>query len=382
MQVSDVTADRIRRLAETRAQQGRILSFYLNLDPSEFATPAARRTEIQSLLDEAERRVRHADDDLPREAKLAMREDVDRVRSYFDSDFSAEGAHALALFASKPADLFEVLRLARPVETTVVIDDAPFIEPLAEAGVSARWCVALVNRSKGRILRGTSERLREVERITDDVHGRHDEGGWSQANYERSIERDVDAHLDRVAEALFRRFKAVPYDHLVIGAPHELCARFEAKLHSYLRERVAGCIHIDVENTRPDAVLAAVTPVVEEDERRVEREALDQLKEGVGAGDHAAAGLEPVLNALTERRVEKLLVAEGFSAPGTECPKDGWLGPDGMESCPVDGTPLRRHDDIVAIAVEAAIAQSAAPIFVRHFEDLSPLGQIGAVLRF
>jgi peptide subunit release factor 1 (eRF1) len=231
-------------------------------------------------------------------------------------------------------------------------------------------------------MRGTAERLREVERITDDVHGRHDEGGWSQANYERSIERDVDAHLDRVADALFHRFKVVPFDHLVIGAPHEMSSRIESKLHSYLRQRVAGCIHIDVETSSPEKVLTAVTPVVDEYERRREREALDRLAQGVGSGERSAAGLEAVLEAITERRVETLLVAERFSAPGTECPVDRWLGLDGVRQCPIDDTPLRRHEDIVATAVEAAIAQSAAVIFVRHYEDLGPLGQIGAVLRF
>src|SRR5258708_38459940 len=108
MQVSDVTADRIRRLAETRAQQGRVISLYVNLDPCEFAAPAARSAEIQSLLDEAERRARKFED-LPRDERLALREDVARARSYFDSDFLAEGAHGLALFASTPANLFEVL---------------------------------------------------------------------------------------------------------------------------------------------------------------------------------------------------------------------------------------------------------------------------------
>ena len=383
MQVSDVTADRIRSLAETRTPQGRILSFYLNLDPSEFPTPVARSSEIESLLDEAERQVRELNDNLSRDARLALRDDVTRVREFFDNTFSAEGAHGLALFASGPVGLFEVLRLARPVETAVSIDDTPFIEPLAEAASStARWCVALVNRSHARILRGTSEQLREVERITDDIRGQHDEGGWSQARYERSIERDVDGHIDRVATALFRRFKAAPYDHLVIGAPHELCQRIESHLHSYLQQRVAGCIHIDVETSSPDKVLTAVTPIVEEDERRRERAALDRLAEGVGQEKRSAHGLADVLEKLTERSVEILLVAEGFSTPGVECPVDRWLGPDGVTNCPIDDTLTRRHADIVAIAVEAAIAQDAEVIFVRHYEDLGPLGQIGAVLRY
>src|SRR5258708_26680773 len=188
MQVSDVTADRIRRLAETRAQQGRVISFYLNLDPSEFATRAARHPDIESLLDEAERRVRNVDD-LPRDARPAPREDVARARDYFDSDFSAEGVHGLALFASTPAQLFEVLRLARPVETAVMIGEAPFIEPLAETGVSARWCVALVNRSHARILRGTPERLREVQRITDEFRSDYEVSGGSRDRAPDKLQR-------------------------------------------------------------------------------------------------------------------------------------------------------------------------------------------------
>ena len=43
----------------------------------------------------------------------------------------------------------------------------------------------LVNRKLARILRGSRERLEEVAYITDDVHGWHDQGGWSQARYQR-----------------------------------------------------------------------------------------------------------------------------------------------------------------------------------------------------
>ena len=65
---------------------------------------------------------------------MALREDVTRAREQLDANLDdnwAEGAHALALFVCGPGDLFEVLRLPRPVDSRVTIADRPAIEPLA-----------------------------------------------------------------------------------------------------------------------------------------------------------------------------------------------------------------------------------------------------------
>ena len=58
MQVTAPGRDQLRRLAELRLDRPVVLSLYLDLDPSEFATPPARATAVRSLLDEADRRVR------------------------------------------------------------------------------------------------------------------------------------------------------------------------------------------------------------------------------------------------------------------------------------------------------------------------------------
>lgn len=381
MQVSDVTAPRLRRLAQMRVDHGRMLSLYLNLDPSQFATPVARSSEITSLLDEADRRVRTTEG-LSHDEHKALRADVRRAREFFDRDFSADGAHGLALFSATALEVFEVLKLPRPIASAIAIDSVPFVEPLTQVAALARWCVVLVSRTLGRILRGDPNRLVEIDRVFDDVHGQHDQGGWSQRRYERSIEHDVDVHLQRVAEAVFEAYRRAPFDHLVIGGPEELCPKFEGHLHPYASRLLAGRIHADVETSTPQQVLEAATPVIEEAMRRREREALDRLVQGIGAGRRAAAGLEAVLDALTQRRVETLLIEERFCAPGTLCRRCGWLGTAGPESCPVDGTRLLECENVVDPAMQAAIGQSAELISVHSYPDLGPLGRIGALLRF
>jgi peptide chain release factor subunit 1 len=380
MQTNELTSAGLRRLAGLKPDQGRVLSVYVNLDPSEFPTPKARASQVASLLDEADRRLRAAGG-LEHDDKVGLRQDLDKLHVYLRS-FDAKGAHGLALFACCRIDLFEVLKLPRPVASAVVIDDSPFVEPLARLGDGGRWAVLLVNRAKGRILRGSEERLDEVERVEDDVHGRHDQGGYSQANYQRSIDKDAADHVKRVAEELFASFQAEPFDALLIGTPDEQIGDVEGKLHDYLRKRVAGRIDVDIDTVTPDDVLDAARPVFERIETEKEHASLEKLDEGLGVGGRAAAGLDDVLGALTERRVSCLLLEDRFRAAGLQCPSCGLLTAEG-DRCPIDDTRLEQRDDIVESAIEAAIGQSAEILVVRHdLDHIAKHGSIAALLRF
>src|SRR3954447_26754898 len=243
MQTNELRPDRLRELAVLRPEGACVLSVFLNLDPREFAEPQARASEIRSVIDQAGRlgRTKIESDGLGHDAKTALRADLDRVEEYL-SDFSPRGAHGLVIYACGPADLFEVIRLPRPIETRAVIDDSPLIEPLAELIATGSWRVVLVNRQTGRMLVGARERLDEVDVIVDDVHGQHKQGGLSQARYQRSVDEDVQDHLRNVAEAAFSQFKHTSFDHVLLGGPGEALADFEPKLHAYLQERLAGRI--------------------------------------------------------------------------------------------------------------------------------------------
>jgi peptide subunit release factor 1 (eRF1) len=268
----------------------------------------------------------------------------------------------------------------------VVIDDTPFVEPLINAVAAGdSWLVVLVNRSVGRILRGDGEHLDELDVIEDDVHGQHSQGGWSQARYQRSVDEDVQDHLRKVADAVFTHFKQRAFDHLLLGGPAETLTDFEAKLHPYVREKLCGHIEVDVENTPPDGVRDAARPKIEEIGRQTEREALDRLREAVSKGGRGAAGLDSVLEALNERRVETLLLEPGFSAAGCTCPQCGSVYAMAEGNCPADGTELDCRGDVAENAVHLALEQSAQLLVVRdeeHANELRGHGGIAAVLRF
>jgi peptide chain release factor subunit 1 len=352
MAANTITRGRLRRLAELRPQHAMVLSVFFNLDPSEFATPAARATEVNSVVTAAARKVDDAEG-LDHDARQALRADVDRVRAVLrGSDVASNGTHGLAVFACGPADVLEVVRLPYPIESRAIVDHHACVEPLVRSDSSERWCVLLVNRKTARIFTGTASGLQETDRIQDDTHGQHDQGGWSQARFQRSVEQEKLNHLGHALDTLFARFKRRPFDHLVVGAPEELVAEVEQRLHPYLRARLAGRLGIDVDNSSPSDVEAAAGAVIDRHVAAVEREALDRMQQGIGRGDRGVSRPDAVMQALEQGRVEILLLAEDFDAPELD------------------------------EAVEKAITQSAQVLIVRHYDDLVMHGGIGAVLRF
>ena len=376
MQVNAPDRDQLRHLAELRLDRPVVLSLYLNLDPSEFATPPARRTAVRSLIDAAERRLREQNG-LDHGDRVGLEASLKRAGDLLENDLPADGAHALALFVSEQNDLFEALKLPRAVPNQVAIGRSPLVGPLARLARRERWCVALVNRRDARIFRGSPDGLREVEQIHDDVFGQHDQGGWSQSRYQRGIEKEKDDHLKNTCDALMRHFKRQPFEKLIVGGPREVVTDFEPKLHGYLQERLAGRIEVDVERSSPDAVLESARPLIDELEQKREHEALERL------GERGVTGVPEVLPPLNERRVEVLILDEQFGGvPGVQCNECGWLGLE-ADGCPADGSEVARLDDLTEAMIELAVQQSAEILAVHHErEALEDNGGAAALLRF
>lgn len=379
MLANDLDPARLRRLAGLKAPHGIVLSVYVDLDPTAFATPPARETQIASLLDDVDRRLRDAD--LAHEDRLAAREDLERAREALAAAVtSVDGARALALFACGPAGLFELVRLPRPVDARAVIDDSPWIEPLVRLGDDGIVCVALIDRHHARVLLGTRDDLRELPEHRAERRAA-EEGAPAATRHPRATDSEVHEHVKRVSQALLAIQKEQGFQCLVIGSPGELRGEIEAQLHPYVRDRLGGWVDVPVEHASPDAVRRAAAEVLDAERARREDETLARLREGLGRGDRAAAGRRDVLRALNERRVETLLYDGQARLSGVVCPQCGFLGVDEAD-CPVDGGRIEPRDDISENAAETAVLQAAQVIVLRDRPDLGPHEGIAATLRF
>jgi peptide chain release factor subunit 1 len=379
----DVSEQTLRSLARTAAPEEVVLSMYLDLDPARFATAPARASEIDSLLDSAHRAIEAGE--RPHAELMALRSAHERAREILTGEQTwAEGARAVALFLSPPLELERVLRVPHPLPSDVVIAREPFIAPIAAFEPVGRVCVALVDERFARILRGSPSALHEVISFGDPVHGRHDQGGWSQARYQRSIQEDVDDHLRHVARVLRDLLRLAPYQRLLIACTEPLWPRALNALPAEVRGLVREPrLVLDLGDASIEDVHAAARPVLEEEQRVREDELFEELREHLGRhGDaRAAAGLDAVLFALVERRVAALVYEEGLQAGGVTCPRCGWMGSH-ADSCPVDAGPLEERQNMLEDAVRSAVGQSAEVLAVRERPELGPLGGIAATLRF
>jgi peptide chain release factor subunit 1 len=378
-----LTGEEIARLRAMDTCGDRVLSVYLGFDPSQMPNLRERHIEADSLLAQAERR--YADDAATSHAsRMALREDIQSVRDLIadDRELAPEAAHGLAIFCSAPAGICEIVRLAGPVEPLVAFERGPFLEPLVELLASERWCVLLISARASRVFTGTRERLADVADTIEDVHRHHAQGGWSQARYQRGVEHEIDEHIRNTCAGLFERRQRRPFEHLLVAGPAELHPRVERELHPELRARLAGYFEIDVERSSPDEVHRRAMPLVEAEERGREQEALRRLNEGLAPSGHGAAGLDEVLELLNDGRVQRLLLVHGLTAQGFACPSCGRLS-SLAAPCRVDGASTELREDIVASAIELAIASSAEVLMVRHErEQLAAHGSIAALLRY
>jgi hypothetical protein len=380
VQVNDLDQERLRRLAGHRPQNGhKVLSVYMDLDPATFGTQPARAAQVTSLVDAADRRIRAAA--LDHDARCVLRQDLDRVRDALRDGESTKGAHALAIFASQPSELFEVLRLPDAVPHTVVLNDTPWLDPLVGRGRTRR-AVALVNRRTFRLIAdGPDGSMHEVVALADQVPSQHDKGGWSQSNYERSIEEEVRKHLEHSASLLFEQLQNEPFDQLAVGVSAELWPELERMVHAYVRKRTLGRFDVDVEHVSLEQAVAAARPLFEAAARSELEGRLGRLQQALAQGERAAGGLAAVLEALSERRVETLLYEAGFSSPGYVCPQSGWLGV-GPAACPSGEGNAQARENVLDDAISAAIVQRAEVCALVDRPELGPHGGIAALLRF
>lgn len=371
MKANDITSERLRELAGVRPPGGKVLTLYLNLDPTEFATARARASAVTSLIDEASRRV-EGRTDLSHEEKVCLREDVRRARAALDPDsLPAAGAEGVALFASKPVDLLEVLRLPRPIDFGVFVEETPHVEELYAVGTPEPWCVALVHRGGARFFLGSPTGLAEVQLL----HEHRDRERW-----ERNVDSEIDSHLRRVVHALAEAAREGRFRHLLLATPHMMGNAVVDMLPNDLRMLLAGTVEVEEHATADEVLEVAREPMAREAAQR-ERAVLERFEQALARQGRAAAGLEDTLEALTERRVEHLIVRDGLGAQGVLCPTCGWLGATGS-TCPADGTPLEHLEDALDAARSRAIAQDAGVLVVPAGTAVDGHGGIGAVLRF
>jgi peptide subunit release factor 1 (eRF1) len=376
-----INEERVRALAGHRGSCV-VTSCYLDVDGRRHP----RHGDYEAQLEHLVREGREKAAGFGPEAVRSVAADLDRITAWVRGGFDRSHVRGLAFFACSADGFFEVVESPLSTSNDIVINHTPHVRPL-ESILQAyeRFAVLLVDRQRTRLFHFEVGELTEHTEVFDAVPRGGDQAGHPAqgsrgAHVQRHSEEIAHRHLRHAAEVAFNELQERPVDHVILGGPRELVVELEGLLHPWVRDRVVDRLVIPA-TAGPDEVRQAALAVEEAVTRRRGAALVDRLRDAVGTGGAGVAGLEATLAALVERRVDLLLVSDGYATGGWRCRSCRYLGHRGRR-CPVCAHAMDLVDDVVEEAVEEALANKCRVQIVRENADLDVLGRIGALLRF
>jgi peptide chain release factor subunit 1 len=374
-----VSWDSLRDLASFRAAKGIAVSLYLDLDPSTTPTPGDAAARVHALLNDAAKQLDRSE--LTREQRQGLKADIEHIQHYVQEELVRDGAHGLAVFTSELDNLWRPLALTESVPDAIKVESVLFLTPLIPlVGRGEGALVAVVGRERGELFRLRAGRLEPVVDRTEDQPGKHDQGGWSQARYQRHIEHLVHEHLERVAGELARRVRRRA-ERIVVMSTEETRAMFDDLLPKEVRDAIVGWTTAEA-HAGPAELLDAATPVLEAWRAREEERTVERWRYEAGRNGRAASGWAATLEAASEGRVELLLYQNGVAHPAWRCPSCGRLAAGDGGTCPLDGTRMDRTEEGLDLAVHLTLSNGGTVWAVTTRHDLDPVEGIGALLRY
>lgn len=372
----------VQFLARRGAGEDPVVSLYLNVDGREQIRAEDYLAHLDALI---------RDTSAERELSKNTAEVTDKIREYVANDFERGNTRGLAVFASKD-DLWEVIPLPVSVEDKLMINSTPYVRDLETIlDEHEPIGVLLSDKQRARLLIVQFGRVIAREEIVDPLPRHDDDGGnWRKDHVKTHATAIANQHLKNAASAMFDFMQRQPFTYLVLCVVDEIRPELERQLHAYLRSRLVGSTNLPV-LASDDEIVNAAQELAGKAERKKESQYVERLRAAVFANESAGrmngdstvavAGLEHTLKAVFDKRVDTLLVSEGFSSEGWRCRSCGYIATRGR-TCAMCSTEMELVSDVIEEAVEDALGQSCRVEFCRENADLDVLGRIGALLRF
>jgi peptide chain release factor subunit 1 len=360
-----LTAETIDRIIRLRGDGLPITSIYVDVR----SEPGAVVSKVSNMLHEVKPLAE--DDDLDREARLSVRDDLDRIENEIRRG-DWRNSTAVAMFSCSGRDLFEQVELPRHVADRVVVDATPWVRPvLSVLDEYHRALVVVTTRREARLWVLYQEEVEELEKVRDPVTPELDD------HRDEELDR---RHFRRVVGTVHDLWRAEDFEILVLGGVHEEIGGLVQFLPKELENKIAGEFHVDLDRATDASVRMEAGRILERYEREQERTQVAEVLEKHATGGFAAVGLRDCLWAGATAAVDLLLVQEDVMTPGMVCDENHWLATEGAD-CPLCGRRLRRTPDVLDELVETVVNEAGS---VKHVRADTPLREhvVAAHLRF
>ena len=343
----------MRRLAEATSTEAPIISAYVDVRPGAHGERPAERPEMRTVR----ARLRAIGDHLAPHspAGLSFAADHQRIERFLgDEDFA--GVDGVAIFACRHIGLWETVSAREALETSV--SAGPTADLFGLAGLldeTVAVVVAVVDTNTCRLFvtrRGNLEERRGPDEPPEE-HQRHDQGGWSQARYQRHVDMQDKRFAKEAAAAIERLVRRERAQHVILAGDERTIPVLDGELSEAVRPLVDYVARIAMRAPR-DEVRDEILPVLAAIEEAEGMDAADRAIAGEQAGGMGVTGIDATMVALEAGQVDQLVIDD---------------------AAPID-------PDLRAELVRQAALTDAGVEIVHEHPGLARREGVGATLRF
>jgi hypothetical protein len=391
--------------------------------PGRFEAPEPKRSERRAPREEDGAPRRPAWQELRRDleetvnsygprgaAFESLTADMERLTTYLDEELDP-AATGVVVIACHQQGVFEPVPLDVPIDSGFTAGPIPSLRQLARAADDYPPYAIIVADQRDAFLWLMAGQTwdRGVALEASGYPRKQQQGGWSQQRYQNRADERVEAFARTIAEETRRALGegGDQIDYLIVAADEPMFTALNAEFHETVKQRILGRIHLPIDAGITEVAVEA-DPLVEEAERKREMEAVQAVRDGVGAGAKGVAGAEDTITALETGQVMTLVMNDDFAQPGWA---DYTLPLFGVGSPPAEHpaggdvanlVPTTVEDEAVRLALqigaEVQLVRSAVPVGEEEQEQipdaaeptprseaaraLDEMGGIGAILRY
>jgi hypothetical protein len=334
--------------------------------------------------------------------------DIERIREYLEHELD-EAAHGVLIISCSAKNVFRAVPIGLPLPSRYHVGPTPALADLAAIADDYPPYAALVADQKEATLYLIDWRAVTggVELESTGYPAHQKAGGWSNRRYQDRADERVDAFAREIAEQVHRVMTESGVERLVVAADEPISTALADAFPESVKSCLIETIHLSADADE-EAVVEQTLPVIDQDERKREGDAVENVRDNHGPGGTSVIGAEDTLTALQGGQVMNLVLNDDFSGWGWadfvqevygvgEPPKEHPYGGDPENIVPVD---LKEQFIRLAFENDATVqaVKTDVPVSVEEqmnipdagaprpraaaAKTLDDMGGVGAILRF
>jgi peptide chain release factor subunit 1 len=351
--------------------ESRVLSVYLNTDPSEGSADVYRK-KLRSMLKD-----------------ISLILDVQAVDDYISREYDWSG-RSVAVFSCAADNFLRAYSLAIAVRNQVVVSERPYVKTLASLlDYYGGYGVVLVDKQGARLFSFHLGELKEQEGVLGDNIRRTKRGGASakpgmrggmagQTRYEDEV---ASRNIRAVADFASHFFSENNVRRVLVGGTEENIASLRNCLAKSWQSLIVGGFPMSMTASN-DEVLEKALQIGRQTEFRREEVLLDKLITGAAKEKKGVLGLDETLVAVHDGRVLSLVIQDGYRATGYQCMGCGYLTSIEMPACQFCGSKFNDIPDAIETAIHEVMKTGGDVEVLQHQHKAGGFEGIGALLRY